>query len=92
MNDFSGPVFAPGDEVCEPGGADRNRIAHAALHDAMRPWSTGGAFANFLGVGDTGHDRVRSAYPPAGFARLTELKTVYDPRSLFRVKHNIPPR
>ncbi len=78
--------------VIEPGRLDESRRAHDELHAAMRPWSTGRAFPNFLGIDDTTPDRVRAAYDPADFDRLTELKARYDPENLFRINHNIPPR
>jgi len=39
---------------------------------------------------NTGNE-VRSAYDPAGFKRLTEIKAAFDPQNLFRHNHNIPP-
>jgi hypothetical protein len=77
--------------VIEPGRLDETRRAHDELHRAMRPWSTGQAFLNFLGVDDTTADRVRAAYDPDDFDRLTALKARYDPGNLFRINHNIPP-
>ena len=71
---------------------EETRRAHDALHRAMEPWDTGGTFANFLGVDDTTPGRVRTAYTPEDFDRLTGLKTRHDPENLFRVNHNIPPR
>jgi len=54
--------------------------------DAMRPFSTGGAYLNF-----TPEDRVRDAYGAAKYERLVELKTRYDPENLFRLNQNIRP-
>jgi FAD/FMN-containing dehydrogenase len=48
-----------------------------------------GAYVNFLG--DEGPERVRAAYPPAHWRRLTEIKARYDPDNLFRRNQNIPP-
>lgn len=50
---------------------------------------TAGAYANFLG--DEGAARVASAYSPAHFARLAEIKRRYDPDNIFRLNANIPP-
>ena len=77
--------------ILQAGLIDEARRAHARLHSAMSPWSTGATIMNFLGVDDTAPDRVRSAFAPAGYERLAKLKAVYDPGNLFRINHNIPP-
>lgn len=56
---------------------------------AMRPFSTGGVYVNFLG--EEGEDRVRAAYGPAKYARLVALKNKYDPTNFFRMNQNIKP-
>jgi hypothetical protein len=63
-----------------------------ALLAAMSSWSTGMSFLNFMGVEDASIEKVRTAYTPADFARLTQLKARYDPENTFRVNLNIPPR
>ncbi|GLW05349.1 oxidoreductase [Microtetraspora sp. NBRC 13810] len=78
--------------LLDPARLAEARQAHDTVHGKMRPWSTGGTFANFLGVDDTTPGHVRTAYPPAVFARLTDVKTRFDPANLFRINHNIPPR
>lgn len=78
--------------LLDPDRIEENRLAHGTLNDKMRPWCTGGSFVNFLGIDDAGVERVRTAYTPADFTRLTELKSRYDPQNLFRINHNIPPR
>lgn len=58
---------------------------------AMRPFSTGGVYVNFLGEDEAkDHDRVRAAYG-ANYERLVALKNKYDPTNLFRVNQNIKP-
>ena len=49
--------------------------------------ATGGSFLNFLK--DT--TRTESAYTPANWARLRDVKRAYDPDNVFRVGHTIPP-
>jgi FAD/FMN-containing dehydrogenase len=73
----------------DPGNADRNIAWTRDLLNAMRPFAAQGAYLNYLG-GDEGADGVRAAYG-AKLARLTALKTKYDPSNLFRMNHNITP-
>jgi FAD/FMN-containing dehydrogenase len=56
---------------------------------AMRPFSTGGVYMNFLSM-DEGEERVRAAYG-SNYDRLAAIKTSYDPTNLFRVNQNIKP-
>ncbi|SOB88515.1 FAD/FMN-containing dehydrogenase [Streptomyces sp. 1331.2] len=56
---------------------------------AMRPFSAGGVYVNFLG--QEGQERVVEAYGRPMFERLTALKDRYDPENFFRVNQNIPP-
>ncbi|MFC4113122.1 FAD-binding oxidoreductase [Nonomuraea zeae] len=71
--------------------APESRRRRDELFGRLRPWSTGGAVLNFMGVEDTGADRVRAAYEPADFDRLRRIKAAHDPGNLFRVNFNIPP-
>lgn len=58
------------------------------LWSAVRPYSTGGVYANNLG--DEGEDRIRAAYG-GNHARLVALKNKYDPTNFFRLNQNIRP-
>ncbi|MER9891740.1 FAD-binding oxidoreductase [Mesorhizobium sp. M0119] len=58
------------------------------LWDAMRPFSTGGVYANNLG--EEGTDRVLAAYGE-NYPRLAALKNKYDPTNFFRLNQNIKP-
>jgi hypothetical protein len=58
------------------------------LWAAMRPFSTGGVYANNLG--DEGADRIQSAYGE-NYPRLVALKNKYDPTNFFRLNQNIRP-
>jgi FAD/FMN-containing dehydrogenase len=60
------------------------------LWTAIRPFSTGGVYVNFLSA-DDGEERVRAAYGAAKFERLVQLKSKYDPHNLFQVNQNIKP-
>lgn len=55
---------------------------------AVRPFSTGGVYANNLG--EEGGDRIREAYGE-NFSRLVALKRKYDPDNVFRLNQNIDP-
>jgi len=68
---------------------DAARIRWAReLWEAMRPFSTGGVYANNLG--EEGTERIEAAYGE-NFARLVALKTKYDPTNFFRSNQNITP-
>ena len=51
------------------------------------PYSTGGAYVNYMSEGED----VHSAYGDARFQRLAAIKAQYDPANLFRFNQNIPP-
>jgi FAD/FMN-containing dehydrogenase len=57
------------------------------LWEAVRSYSTGRVYVNFLG--DEGQDRVRAAYGEAKYERLQALKRKYDPTNFFRLNQNI---
>ena len=59
-------------------------------HARIQPFSTGGAYVNFLN-GDERADAVRAAYGAAKYDRLAALKRQYDSTNLFRMNHNISP-
>jgi FAD/FMN-containing dehydrogenase len=59
-----------------------------SLRDEMARFGNGGAYANFLGVGD---DRVKQAYPPDTYRFLANLKSAWDPTNLFRLNQNVAP-
>jgi FAD/FMN-containing dehydrogenase len=48
-----------------------------------------GAYVNFLL--DESPERIRAAYPGTTWARLREIKAIYDPRNVFSRNQNIPP-
>lgn len=57
---------------------------------AAIPYVSSAVYANHM-TADESQERVRSAYGPAKFDRLAQLKARYDPTNLFRNNHNIPP-
>jgi len=72
-----------------PGDPDPHVAWTRKLWEAMRPFSAGGAYVNFLG--DEGPDRVRAAYGEPTYQRLVSLKKAYDPDNAFRLNQNIRP-
>ncbi|MFF4170116.1 FAD-binding oxidoreductase [Streptomyces sp. NPDC001744] len=71
-----------------PAGAIR--AAHAALDEAVRPWTLGRSL-NFVYGERSADDFADELYDPATRARLARLKAVYDPGNLFRSNLNIAP-
>jgi len=63
--------------------------ARAFLAD-MEPYSPGGLYVNFAGMGEEGEKLVKEAYGP-NYSRLVALKNKYDPTNLFHLNQNIRP-
>jgi FAD/FMN-containing dehydrogenase len=73
----------------DPADTERNVEWTRALAAAMKPWTTGGLYLNY--IGDEGDERVRAAFG-AKYERLQALKERWDPQNLFRSNQNITPR
>jgi FAD/FMN-containing dehydrogenase len=73
----------------DPAGDEYRAWARRAW-TAIRPYSTGGNYANFQ-TDDEGDDRTREAYRST-YRRLAAIKARYDPSNLFRVNRNIQPQ
>jgi hypothetical protein len=69
-----------------PTDDERLIAASREFCEAMRPFSTGGAYLNF-----TPEDRVRDAFGAVKYERLVALKNRYDANNLFRLNQNIKP-
>ena len=73
--------------VWEDPADDARQITFAkTFAEAMRPYTTGGAYLNF-----TPENRVRDAYGTEKYERLVALKDRYDADNLFRRNQNIEP-
>jgi FAD/FMN-containing dehydrogenase len=69
---------------------DSSNIAFTrGIAKAMKPWTTGQVYLNF--IGDEGGDRVRAAFGPEKYTRLQALKRTWDPENVFRHNQNITP-
>ena len=73
----------------DPADTEVNIAYTRAIATAMKPWTTGRAYLNF--IGDEGQERVESSFGPEKYARLQALKAKWDPTNLFRHNQNIPP-
>src|SRR5690349_37811 len=74
----------------DPDPANRDKITKWTrdYFDALHPYSSGGAYVNFMM--DEGQERVQASFRD-NYERLAQIKTKYDPRNLFRVNQNIRP-
>jgi FAD/FMN-containing dehydrogenase len=81
-----GSVFAGVDP--EPTNAPTIRTWSIGYHEALHPYSAGGAYVNMMM--DEGEERVRASYRD-NYDRLSQIKRTYDPDNLFRVNQNIRP-
>jgi FAD/FMN-containing dehydrogenase len=73
----------------DPAENDQCRTWARQVTDDLKPFSTGGVYVNYLGVGDDA-SRVPEAFG-GNYQRLQELKQKYDPENLFRANQNIKP-
>jgi FAD/FMN-containing dehydrogenase len=72
----------------EAGDAARHMEWARGFFRALEPYSRG-VYVNF--TSDDANDRVRAAYSGQQWARLTALKSKYDPTNFFRMNANIQP-
>ena len=71
-----------------------NETAIAWTRDAwseMKPFSRGGSYLNFPGLGEEGEALLRASYGSDNYDRLVKLKRKYDPSNIFRLNQNISP-
>ena len=81
-----GSVFAGVDP--DPANTDAIRQWTIDYHEALHPYSAGGAYVNMMM--DEGSERVRASYRD-NYDRLARIKADYDPDNFFRVNQNIAP-
>ena len=72
----------------EPANADKITTWCKNYWEALHPYSSGGAYSNFMM--DEGQERVQASYKH-NYDRLARIKKQYDPDNLFKVNQNIKP-
>jgi FAD/FMN-containing dehydrogenase len=74
----------------DPDPANRDKITKWSrdYFDAIHPYSSGGAYVNFLM--EEGQERVKASFRD-NYNRLATIKKKYDPTNFFRVNQNIIP-
>ena len=73
----------------DPKNADKITTWCKDYWKALHPYSSGGAYSNFLM--DEGQERVQASYKH-NYKRLVSIKTEFDPNNLFSVNQNIKPK
>lgn len=73
----------------DPSEDEANFGDNRALATALAPFSSGGAYVNFMDNEDQA--RVQGSYGGEKFARLSQLKRGFDPQNVFARNQNIPP-
>ena len=74
----------------DPEDARKNIAWTRELFDTLAPFTANAAYVNY--IGDEGAKGLTAAYSAEKLARLTDIKTKYDPTNLFRMNQNIAPR
>ncbi len=73
----------------DPVDDERNIAYTRELAGAMKPWTTGRLYLNF--IGEEGSARVAAAFGPEKYARLQDIKAAWDPDNVFHHNQNIRP-
>jgi len=72
-----------------PADTDKNIEWARSFRRAIKPFTNGGIYLNF--VGDEGEDRVRAAFGDVKYKRLAAIKGEWDPGNVFQGNQNIKP-
>ena len=76
-------------QVCpDPTNAEKITDWCKSYWDALHPYSSGGAYSNFMM--DEGQERVKASYKH-NYDRLAKIKAKYDVNNFFSVNQNIKP-
>lgn len=85
------PFLLSVDAIWDAPGITEDVLAYSREYLAeMAPFSPGGLYVNFAGLGEEGENLVKDAYG-TNYKRLVALKNKYDPTNLFRLNQNIKP-
>ncbi len=82
----SAEYYAPLASSAPVSRIDESQVWNNEFRQLMAPWSSGGAYVNYL---DPLIDNWQNAYYGNNYARLTTTKNQYDPNSLFNIKQGI---
>jgi hypothetical protein len=72
----------------DPSDSDRHIAWTRNFAEALRPFSSGKYFLNFLG--QESEETIKAAFGP-NYERLTAIKNKYDPTNFFQLNQNIKP-
>lgn len=72
----------------DPNNAEKITNWCKDYYDALHPYSSGGAYSNFMM--EEGEERVKASFMH-NYERLARIKGKYDPGNLFKVNQNIKP-
>ncbi|MCJ7694129.1 MAG: FAD-binding oxidoreductase [Anaerolineaceae bacterium] len=72
----------------DPENADKITNWCKNYWEALHPYSSGGAYSNFMM--DEGQDRIKASYKH-NYARLVDIKRKYDPNNFLKINQNIYP-
>ena len=73
----------------DPADDERARRWAHDVRTAVKPWSTGAVYLNF--IGREGAERVVAGLGEENHRRLAAVKARYDPDNVFHLNHNIKP-
>ena len=59
------------------------------IREDLKPWVSGATYLNF--IGEEGADRLVAGFGRENLAKLSKIKSQYDPDNIFHLNHNIMP-
>jgi FAD/FMN-containing dehydrogenase len=74
----------------DPADDEANVAWTRELSAALKPFTTGRVYVNF--IGNEGEGRVVASFGAEGYRRMQALKERYDPGNLFRTSQNVKPK
>ena len=83
---ISAEYYAPLSITTSNEAIDDTQVWQNSFRNVMAPWSTGGAYVNYL---DPHIENWKYAYYGDNYSRLTQIKNKYDPEHLFKMQQGI---